>query len=67
MYVNYDFYTDEQGFVGTVTIEVDDDATEDDIFLEIADDLACRQTEEAWEDDIVWGIYKGETITPDEG
>ena len=64
MTIWYSFYTDEQGFVGDVSVEVDDDATEEDIVDYITEDLNFRQEEEAWENDRVSGEYRGDIFFP---
>jgi len=64
MKIAYDFYSEEQGFVCSVDLELDDDYDWEEWEVEeiIAEDLLYRQWD--WEGDVVWGVYKGNEIRP---
>lgn len=62
MTIWYNLYTEEQGWIGEVSVEVNDDATEEDIIDYITEDLNFRQ--EDWGEDRISGEYKGDVYFP---
>lgn len=61
----YELHTENQGFIGEVYAgEMGDDADEDDILDLIMFDISCR--EDDWENDTIYGIWNGYTITSKE-
>lgn len=61
MTIWYNLYTEEQGWIGEVSVEVND-ATEEDIIDYITEDLNFRQ--EDWGEDRISGEYKGDVYFP---
>lgn len=61
MNITYVFYTEEQGLVCEVNLEVPEDCDEWEVEEWIAEDLRFRQWD--WEDE-VWGVYNGNEIRP---